>query len=284
MAEPAPSLALRLRHRLVAPVRGVLGQQRMLDWYFAGYWLLRGAAYRLARLARPGTTPRIAVISMWDENQAALAAITGPNKAAYCRRHGYAWLPQTAGFVAERPLAWSKIAFLRRLLPAYDWVMWSDADSLITNPALRLEPLVDQPADLLITCDHNGVNTGSFLLRNCAWSRRFLEELWELPAHPDYTPAYELWSDRMWDNRAFLLHLARPESRRHCRFLPQRRLNSYHPQLTEAGPASRHRPGDFVLHLPGIDNATRLQVLSDYARASETPPAPASPQRAPRPI
>ena len=253
------------------PVRAMLGHDRMLDWFFLMYWAARGTFHKFTRHSRVFSASRIGIVSMWDENQASLGEVTAPNKAAYCCRHGYSWLPQTAGFVAARPIAWSKIYFLRQLLPQYDWLMWSDVDSLITNPAIALEHLVDQPADLLITRDHIGVNSGSFLLRNTAWSRSFLDALWDLPSQPEYQSAYSLSSDRMWENRAFMLQLRHPDSRRHARIIPQRQLNSYHPALTPAGPASAHRPGDFVLHLPGMDNPTRLQILSAYARDGASP-------------
>lgn len=266
MAQSPPTLLRRLARVLVAPARRALGHARLLDWFFAVYWPIRTTAYRLARLPRGNSFPRIALISMWNEDQAALGAITAPNKAAYCQQHGYAWHPCTTGFVPDRPVAWSKIHFLREILPAYDWVMWSDVDSLITNPAIRLETLTDHPADLLITRDHIGVNSGSFLLRNCAWSRQFLDELWTLPSRVEFTQTYGLWSDRMWENRAFLLLMLHAETRRHTHFLPQRTLNSYHPEFASAGPDSRHQPGDFVLHLPGMDNARRLTILTAYAK------------------
>ena len=265
MPRKTPIVIRRIYLALAGPVRSTLGQDRMMDWFFACYWAVRLLAHRLTHRKGAPPKPRVAILSMWDQGQAGLGAITGPNKAAYCQAHGYDWLPQDTGFIADRPVAWSKIHFLRQILPRYDWVMWSDADSLITNPAISLGTLVDQPADLLITRDQNGVNTGSFLIRNSPWSRRFLDQAWEIPSTPGYKARYELWTDRMWENRAFLILLGLHECRRHSRILPQRSLNSYPPELTAAGPDSAHRPGDFVIHLPGIDNAARLSLLARYA-------------------
>jgi hypothetical protein len=201
---------------------------------------------------------------MWDERQAALGTLTAPNKADYCRRHGYAWLPFREGFDSSRPVAWSKILFLRRHLADYDWLMWSDVDSAITNPALGLESLVKRAGDLLITRDGTGLNSGSFLIRNCAWSHRFLQAAWECPDTDDYRRHFEITTDRMWENRAFLLLAPAPAHRAHVRVIPQRQLNSYPPEFSAPHPGSAHAEGDFVVHLPGLDESTRLRVLRHY--------------------
>lgn len=202
---------------------------------------------------------------MWDHAQADLAQITAPNKATYCQRHGYAWLPCTSGFDPSRPVAWSKLLFLRRHLPDYDWIMWSDADSLITNPVIKIESFIRTKADLVITVDKVGFNSGSFLIRNCPWSRAFLDEAWSFPARPNYMREYNLWTDRLWENRAFVQLLLALRHRRHTRVLPQKRLNSYLADSKRPVPKADHQPGDFVLHLPGTAHEKRLTILSEYA-------------------
>jgi hypothetical protein len=76
-----------------------------------------------------------------------------PNKQRYCDLHGYTHLPLTSGFDASRPPAWSKIKFLREHLPRFDWLFWSDIDSLITNYSIRLQDLADDNYDLIITME-----------------------------------------------------------------------------------------------------------------------------------
>lgn len=264
-----PALDL-LRSCLVNPARAILGQEKLLDLFFAAYWPARDLGAPIVSAGR-----RLAVMSMWDAAQADLAAITAPNKAAYCQRHGYAWLPCTDGFDPSRPVAWSKLVFLRHHLPAYDWIMWSDADSLITNPAIRIESLIRSRADLLLTRDKVGFNSGSFLIRNCHWAWAFLDELWAYPTQPSYSRQYDVWTDRLWENRALLQLLLVFHHRTHCRVIAQRRINSYLADERRPDPRADHQPHDFVLHLAGMEPGVRLRVLSDYARR----PAPGRPGR-----
>lgn len=257
-----PRMALQLLDTLQAalrhePVRKTIRDcvRRVLD-----------AAHRAAAFLRPAAAaPRIAVVSMWDEGQSGLAAITSPNKAAYCRRHGYDWLPRTSGFAPGRPVAWSKIPFIRDALADHDWVFWSDVDSLVMDPSVPLESLLQTQADLVITEDVNGINSGSFLLRRCEWSRAFLDALWSHPDTSEFQKDYALWTDRLWENRAFWHLLRRREHHRHLLVLPQRQLNSYPGRPYPEAPGSGYRPGDFILHLPGLSNTRRVRILTEAA-------------------
>ena len=67
---------------------------------------------------------------------------------------------------------------MRKHLPRYDWVLFIDVDTLIMNPTVRLEEIADNTVDQVIGADHNGVNSGVWLVRNAPWSFFFLDELW----------------------------------------------------------------------------------------------------------
>ena len=56
--------------------------------------------------------------------------------------------PTTAPLLpaASRPASWSKILAVLSALDAYDWVMWVDADILITNTSMPLERLLPAAA------------------------------------------------------------------------------------------------------------------------------------------
>src|SRR5688572_3984070 len=105
---------------------------------------------------------RIAVVTLATPEMSAVARLSEPNKRAYCARHGYEFISLDRTLDGGRPPQWSKVLLLLQHLDPFDWLFWSDADSLIMNAELRLEELVaEHPlADLLITRDHHGVNTG----------------------------------------------------------------------------------------------------------------------------
>lgn len=111
----------------------------------------------------------IAVLTMVaGAGAVAVGRLSAPSREAYCRRHGYDLSTLTDALDPSRAPVWSKLLYLRQQLGEYDWLFWHDCDSLITNPDLPLGPLCREAAaagaDVVITRDRHGCNTGQFLL------------------------------------------------------------------------------------------------------------------------
>lgn len=118
-----------------------------------------------------------------------VAALTWPNHAAYGERHGYTVLDQSHLVDTDRPPAWSKIRAVQSMLNEHecDWVMWLDADTVVMNSATELEsilPSADTGIDLVVTTDRRfTANSGAWMIRNTAWSRRFLQDWWDMRSY-----------------------------------------------------------------------------------------------------
>ncbi|GBG63411.1 hypothetical protein CBR_g38033 [Chara braunii] len=144
-----------------------------------------------------------------------LAEMVTPNKEKYVKKHGYDFIDASDLVDRHRPPSWSKILAVKKHLRSYDWVFWTDADSVVTNPEVTLQEVVasviatglpplsrgrkaatisaaalgnvgiqqqdqsevDLP-DFIVTEDQNGVNAGMFFVRNSTWSHEFLELWW----------------------------------------------------------------------------------------------------------
>ena len=198
---------------------------------------------------------RIAMLTAYDANQRDLAAWSSPNKRRYCRHHGYEFIERTDGFDPSRPASWSKVLFVREHLPHFDWLFWTDADSLIMNSSMHLEKFIEDGCDLVLTHDDFGVgkyvvSMGQFLIRNCDWSMRFLDEVWEQK---------QFIHDRMWEQAA-VQHLleTRDLSDRVC-VVTQRRFNSY---------LHNYRKGDFLLHFAMQPPAAKRQLMQVWQQFS----------------
>lgn len=109
------------------------------------------------------------------------------NKIDYCRLHNIDIFYNMAHLDAEMAGYWSKLPLLRKLMlahPEAEWVWWMDSDAMFTDMVFEL-PLdryknhnfVLHGWDDEIYNKKNwvGLNTGSFLLRNCQWSLDMLD-------------------------------------------------------------------------------------------------------------
>lgn len=181
------------------------------------------------------------IVSNWKGPEfEQLADLTIPNRSEYAIRQGY------VGGLFKFPGHFGKIAALLEAWTSSEWLWWLDIDAIITNPVVRLEDLTTE-GDVVLSCDAIGLNSGSMLLRTIPEVRVVLEAIWKLRKGYDVAPwhdqnglAYQLWTIR---ERVLIV--------------PKRALNSY--------PAD-WRPGDFVLHCPGIPNRARFKILEQRLR------------------
>ena len=136
---------------------------------------------------------KIAIVTLFTEEIADYGAIGAANKQAYGRRHGYDCFVYRERLDTRRHPAWSKLVAIKRHLPDYDWVFWTDADSLVMNGEQTLEAIIakQENKDMILTWEAGAspVNTGQWLIRNTEWSSATLSAI-EDPACSNSRPKW----------------------------------------------------------------------------------------------
>ena len=119
---------------------------------------------------------RIAFVIYYCANYQPLADVVLPRIQSYCNRHGYILIVQCDGY-GDGAIGLQKMHFLRDLLRknAFEVALVTDLDIVITNHTRRIEDFFDNSGDYFVTKDINGINTGSFIIRNTIWSWGFIE-------------------------------------------------------------------------------------------------------------
>ncbi len=193
---------------------------------------------------------KIAVIGGYSASCESLAAASVPNKAAYASHHGYA-----CHFDRIESGGWSKMAALLRYLPRYDVVLLIDLDTIIMNLSIGVESLA--AADLTVSQDAHGLNMGVSVWRRSGWSIDFATKIFSRKGHW-HSSVYEQ------DSVAYFLPL---EPRERWQVLPQRSMNSYcygfyQHFFPHGHPLGEYQPGDFLIHLPGMSNESRIDFIN----------------------
>jgi hypothetical protein len=184
------------------------------------------------------------------------------SKRSYAAKHGYTYIEGGEEFWDRtRPIPWTKIPFLLDVfskLPEGALVWLSDADVLITNPALRVEDqmgaLLPPNKDMLLcidACAH--INSGNVLMRNTAWMRDYWRRVGE---QTDLT--YHIW----WENAAMIKLLETvPDDLAHTEITTQHtRFNAY---LRGVPGEPLWQPGDFLVHFAGVYDPKEMARLID---------------------
>lgn len=183
------------------------------------------------------------------------------NKRQYCELHGYDFYCGEQSLDPNRPIPWSKILLLLEVMKdsSYDWIFWSDADSLIMNLAIPLEDFLDENYKLVISRDPNGLNSGQFFLKNCEYTKQLLTKVY---GHTESIDSL------VWENEAFVSEYVNDENlRAKTKVVPQRLFNSYPQELfgTTYNLTAIYQPGDFILHFASFRQKTLNDLILRYA-------------------
>lgn len=211
----------------------------------------------------------ILTLAIGEDFRKALAPALN-SKKAYAERHGYKYVEGGEIYWNRaKPIPWSKVEFVLDILgkiPEGELVFLSDADVLITNPALRLEehvcPLLPPEKDLLMTIDACGhINSGNMLMRNSAWLKN-----WWTRVGQQTDLLYHIW----WENAAMIRllemvpsDLAKTEiTAEHVRFNAYLRGLPGQPLWT---------PGCFLVHFAGVYNPKEMERLQGEILSGKIP-------------
>lgn len=200
---------------------------------------------------------RAALITSVSGSIAHMAALTVPNKSAYCLRHGYSLI------VDNRPYqeACRSMSTLCHYLDVFDVVWALDCDAVITNTAISFHDLPCLGPNVTV-CEEgivswNLLNCGSVVWRNTPTTRKLLHAITD--AEPEWRGMPCIW--QTW--------LAQPQvlADYSVTVAPLRSFNSCEwnmPGGGEGTPGTHWQPGDFVYHPCGVYPAAErlLRVAS----------------------
>ena len=196
----------------------------------------------------------ICAITAYNQDFAQVAGLTHPVLRDYCNKHGYGYARDCFPTLQSPEIVWHRVDAIRQMLKRHDWVVWMDADALITNPDVKFESLITNDAHMVISRDCNGLNDGIWMVKNSDWSRQILDQIENdrlLYSSPQEAMNF------MWQDSTMF--------RNNITVWPQQRMNAY--MMAEYGLSEdqpgQWRSGDFILHLPGIGNDRRVEILTE---------------------
>lgn len=120
-----------------------------------------------------------------------LLQLSKSNREAYCRLHGYPLIDGTDTFLKGRRnpsgglayFSWLKIEFVCAMMGKHDhlnWLFWMDTDALFMNIHISLVQLlagVEKDDLMILAADAEGINAGTFFIRNSPAGQQLCKEL-----------------------------------------------------------------------------------------------------------
>ena len=204
----------------------------------------------------------ITVITGYTEAIKDLADITTRYLIKYCEFNGYDHFIYTEkDFSHNMKPAWSKLIFINKEFEkGYQYVLWVDADAIITNANYKLESIIENDKDIYISKDVNGLNTGIVMFKNTDKVKNILNKLLEM---------HDRFYNHAWFEQAAFIDLYEMNeygTRDLCKIMPQSEWNAYLYLIFYRirYPAGEWSQSSFTLHFPGFPLDTRLAILKYF--------------------
>ena len=189
----------------------------------------------------------------------------------YAQLHGYQYAVLESGPVSpDRPYSWMKLPLILRLLQdGAKRVLYIDADAMITNTEISLEPFFskfEDRADIFVAQEAGGrINCGVMFIANTSGARRILDLTWLYDVDVDH-PTWEqnaltTLMDDLHEVRLRILIEPRPKS--FNSFPVERRL------IIHTNDEGIWTAGDFICHFACIRSSALEQMVRAYAKALE---------------
>ncbi|WOO77304.1 uncharacterized protein LOC62_01G000893 [Vanrija pseudolonga] len=218
------------------------------------------AARELAAILLPAThvpSPRLRILQHTHRAHGGIETASAITHAAYAAAHGYTHEMDTRNYVGDdaglgermmnkaHSMARGLESELAKPLGA-EWILWSDADTVIVDPAIPAHLLLPPQAEAMLSAaqDHNGMNAGVMLLRVHETSVRALRTVIELyEAHPDPGKRSDqpFWGVMLRSN---------PDLAAHFYKMPKNWLNAYWLDEVDEGPVLQIHHVNWLKEVP----------------------------------
>jgi hypothetical protein len=131
------------------------------------YTLMRDKSKYLTNITIiPQAKLRICILTIENRNLDYIS-ISDNSITKYAKLHGYKYI-SLKSYKSDLPVYWWKIQYMQEILHLYDYVLWLDSDTLITNPVIPLEYLI------------NMSNSDIYIGKSCLMSTQYFSPIYHL--------------------------------------------------------------------------------------------------------
>jgi len=149
---------------------------------------------------------KICVITYGDFYFRTVLKVFESSKRDYCSRHNYTFISEDVDRDVSYKLGWEKVKLAKKYIKDYDIVYMTDFDSVIVNAAIKIEDLVHEYDDIVVSTLEDGFK----LLGGSIWVKtentiRLLDSLCNFPFDNEFL-AEETALDKL-DTSMYNIHL-----------------------------------------------------------------------------
>lgn len=182
----------------------------------------------------------VAIVTFYDCRCAHYARLSDKSKQKYCDKYGYKYFLHTERMSPQfNHPTWEKMKIMLSHFDGFDYVMWMDADSIISNMDFNVSELFNDKV-IYMSKDINGYNAGIFAVKVCNVGKSFLEEV---------DSSYTVFKNIRFKEQACMSRLMDTKYKQYVCQVPAKKWNCYD-DVYMRKIDNIFEDGDFILHLP----------------------------------
>jgi hypothetical protein len=219
----------------------------------------------------PSAIAIVSICAYPSNSSLILKDITPLNRRRYAVKHGYDTIVLDHHPLGPEPtvsIQHSKLELMRSLVDSrkYEWIMWTDCDSIIINTDLTLESIIAEYVtrdniDLLITEELLGLSSANWLIRSSDWASRFLRKAFRIASNE-----LPLFGDQ---DAIISLAIGKGSLDPHIQIIPQHVINAYDALNAYTMGSGEYRSGDLLISFPQCHDSTCNVLFYEAFKASE---------------
>jgi len=205
---------------------------------------------------------KVVIFTAHDTAYAEMADVTRPTLERYATKHGYELVYDPNVPEQEKDACKARIFGELYRSGEYgpdDIAMWIDTDALIMNSEVKPLPMWNSE-HFVWSYDWNGPNSGVWIARFSSQAMHFIQTY-------DYLARAMGWGDNWAMNQTMLLPpfngwvTCHPGKTMNCNLYDAHGMGDW----AHKNSINNYEPGDFILHLAGVEHSLRMELLRKYA-------------------
>lgn len=196
----------------------------------------------------------ICTLVIGDEYSKTICQCTD-TQISYATKHSYDRITDTTVYDSSRPISWFKIPLIQKYLSNYNYILWMDADVMVTNQNVRIESFIEEMHEdsfFLIARDLNNLNCGMFIIKNCEKSFEFLNDVWSRTEYINHP-----W----WEQAAVIDVHSHYEG---VQIIPRHLSHTFNGYDKSTDPLYPWVKGDWVIHFAGKRGEELINLQNLY--------------------
>jgi len=196
---------------------------------------------------------------------------TFSSKTNYVKMHNYDLLSLNGfgkdffGRYRENEIGFLRIVKVFNMIEEYDYVMWIDADAMITNPSMPIENFEINESVFYCSYDWAGkytLNTGNFILKKTVNTKLFIDAFYSISKQLNM-PEEQATINFMYFNTEFK-SMIKVLDHSFLNAVPSADIVKKEIWNTKPKPPFPWKENDFLVHATGLPNSERIRIFNTY--------------------